>query len=119
MDGDVYKEIRNKDKEIKYRFHDVIFRADDAESRVRSLRVRGLFFQSRIRDSIRYSIDQSVRPSVRSSVPPSICPSVRHAVEIFAVELSKPYHCPCPPLRDGCCRVYGLVSSPFPFLTQE
>jgi len=79
MDGDVYKEIRNKDKKIKYRFHDVIFRADDAESRVRSLRVRGLFFQSRIRDSIRYSIDQSVRPSVH----PSLHPSVRLSVTLL------------------------------------
>ena len=35
---------------------------------------------------------------------PSLGLMVRHAFEVFAKKLSKPNHCPCPPVRDRCCR---------------
>ena len=35
--------------------------------------------------------------------------SVGHAIEIFVEKMLKQHHCSCPPVRDWCCRVYGLV----------
>ena len=43
-------------------------------------------------------------------VRPSLGWLVSHVVEFFAEKLSKPYYCSFPPVRDGCCLVYGFLA---------
>ena len=45
----------------------------------------------------------------RVHATPSVCPSAHHAVRIHAERLSNLPKCPCPPARDWCTWVYGLV----------
>ena len=45
---------------------------------------------------------------VHATLLVTVRPSFRHAVEIFAEKLYNQH--PCPPIRDWCCCVYGLVT---------